>query len=430
MAGAGSKARAAYHSISATINEFGTFGTKGPVDDADGQKNPNDAHYRNPLKGPAPSERIRDMAKNPPGQTNEHAGELLFIGIDGTEAGGETRDLLQEVRPGGVILFRRNVRSLAGVAELCAGIRECLDPPPLIAIDEEGGRVTRLAPHVEGLPAAFTTSSAGLAELSDYWRRYGALLGAIGVDIDFAPVVDICAFDAPNGIADRSFGTDPAQVTTRGAAVMEALRASGVLPTLKHFPGLGSTVLDSHHHLPTIRKRREQFEDEDLAPFKELCGRAPAVMIGHGNYPFYSGASPVAATLSREIGTRLLRERMGFAGAAISDDLEMKAVAARVAWEDLAPRVLEAGSDMVLICHRRDRILAARQAVDRRIGSDPAFAARCREAAGRVAALRHEAGRARREAAPALPSVPDPAGIESARTALQDCASALGGTAA
>jgi len=354
-----------------------------------------------------------------PESSTEPTGQMLFIGIDGTTLTPDTRSLLTRVRPGGIILFKRNVESLDGLAALCRDLKAAISPSPLLAIDEEGGRVTRLAPHLPPLPAASTMSDAGADRLRGYWKAYGRLLATLGFDIDFAPVVDLCPADAPNGIADRSYGTDPRKVVECAAAAIDGLMDAGVLPTLKHFPGLGDTLLDSHHHLPSVRKKREAFEREDLVPFIELSGRAPAVMIGHGHYPFYAGPDPVAATLSKEISTGLLREKAGFGGVAISDDLEMKAVAARVAWDDLAPRTVEAGNDMILICHRADRIVASHDAMRRRAGVDSAFARRCAEAVSRIAKLRRFAQEAR-EAARARPGG-SPAGaspIESARAAL------------
>jgi beta-N-acetylhexosaminidase len=358
----------------------------------------------------------RDASPSP-----DPLGQILFVGIVGTVLDAATRSLLTRVRPGGIIIFKRNVSSLADLAALCASLRTSIDPPPLLAIDEEGGRVTRLAPHVTGLPAASLTAANGDDRLREYWRRYGDLLRSIGLDIDFAPVVDLCPADAPNGIADRSYGTDPEKVIACASAAIEGLLSAGILPTLKHFPGLGDTLLDSHHHLPSVVKKRDAFEKEDLVPFIRLAKKVPAVMVGHGHYPFYAGPDPIAATLVKEITTTLLRERAGFAGAAISDDLEMKAVALRVAWDDLAPRAVAAGNDMLLICHSAERIVAAHDALRRRADRDAAFALRCQEAAGRVAALRLEIGRA----AAGSPGRSRPAAaeaIETARAALVESA--------
>jgi len=325
-------------------------------------------------------------------------GRSLFVGIVGTSLNTQVSDLLARVKPGGIILFKRNVASLPDLVALCSDLRRAVDPPPLLAIDEEGGRVTRLTPHVTGLPPASITASQPAERLREYWRRYGDLLALLGIDIDFAPVVDLCSPDAVNGIADRSYGTDPQLVAGCGSAAIEGLMEAGVLPTLKHFPGLGNTLLDSHDHLPSIQKDREAFEREDLFPFIALASRSPAVMVGHGHYPFYAGPDARAATLSSEICTDLLRRRIGFGGTAISDDLEMKAVAARVAWEDLAPRTIESGCDMILICHQTERILAAHEAIVKRARSDARFSARCEEAARRVDALRRLAWAARARA--------------------------------
>lgn len=357
------------------------------------------------------------MSIKPSVRPVDPVGQLLFVGISGTVLTPETRSLLERVRPGGVILFKRNVDTLPGLKALAAEIQGAVFPPPLLAIDEEGGRVTRLTPHISGLPAAWTTASFGAARLTEYWKRYGELLAALGMDIDFAPVVDLCPNDAPNGIADRSYGTDPEKVIECASAAIAGLRAAGMTPTIKHFPGLGDTLLDSHHHLPSVQKKREAFEREDLVPFTRLGATSPAVMVGHGHYPWYAGPDPIAATLTKEISTALLRNRCGYRGCAISDDLEMKAVAVRVAWDELAPRAIESGNDMVLICHTAERILASHEALRRRAEREPAFAARAHEAAGRVAALRAEAAAIRAAAHPA-------GAIEGARIALLEAAGA------
>jgi beta-N-acetylhexosaminidase len=350
--------------------------------------------------------------------------QLLFIGIHGTAMSAPTKELLEEVRPGGVILFKRNVEGLSEVAALCDDIRSCTDAPTLLAIDEEGGRVSRLAPHISELPDAYSTSSLPPAELREYWKRYGTLLAGMGFDMNFAPVVDLCPPDAPNGIADRAYGTDADTVIACARQVLEGLADSGLVSTLKHFPGLGHTLLDSHHHLPTIQKSQAELESEDLRPYMELGDRVPAIMIGHGHYPFYSGAAPVAATLSREISTDLLRTKMGYRGVAISDDLEMKAVAARVPWEELACRAVESGNDMLLICHDAERIRSASSALRERAGKDESFAIRCAEALGRVSKLRHAVAQARQSAGREKDSL-GAGQIAEDRARLLECASAV-----
>jgi len=363
------------------------------------------------------------MMQKPSDSTASDVGQLLFIGIEGEALTPATRRLLADVRPGGVILFRRNAPSLPELAALCDGVRQAMEPAPLLAIDEEGGRVTRLSPHVTGLPAAATIAGVGPRRLAAYWESYGRLLRILGMDIDFAPVLDLCLPDAANGIAERSFGTDPALVTACAGAVGEGLRKAGIMPTLKHFPGLGPTLLDSHHRLPTVTGSREQFEAADLAPWRKLAPAAEAIMIAHGHYPFYSGADRLAATLSKEVSTTLLRESLGFRGTAISDDLEMKAVADRVPWEELAPRVVEAGSDMLLVCHKPERIRGAFDALRRRADADPSFASRCEVALRRIRSLRESCAAIARPFPPSdAPGGSSPGRIEEARAALVQAA--------
>jgi beta-N-acetylhexosaminidase len=190
------------------------------------------------------------------------------------------------------------------------------------------------------------------------------MLAALGFDLDFAPVVDLCPPAATNGIGDRSFGEDPEGVSTLAGAYLEGLTAAGILGCLKHFPGLGPTVTDSHHDLPTVRKPGDVFLRDDLAPYRRLHHLAPAIMVGHGHYPFFAGPEPVAATLTEGIVSGLLRSQIGFEGVAIADDLEMKAVAAHVGFDALAPRVVAAGCDMALVCQTREAVLASLRALE------------------------------------------------------------------
>src|SRR5262249_41047485 len=139
------------------------------------------------------------------------------------------------------------VESLPLLKALVDDLRGAIEPSPLVAIDEEGGRVTRLAPHVEGLPSASSMAALGPKPIAAYWERYGRLLSRLGADVAFPPVVDLCPPDAPTGIADRSYGTAPAAVVACAGAAIDGLEAAGILPTIKHFPGLGDTLLDSHH---------------------------------------------------------------------------------------------------------------------------------------------------------------------------------------
>jgi beta-N-acetylhexosaminidase len=291
------------------------------------------------------------------------SGPLLFVGFDGTEMTVGLRDFLGDLRPGGVILFKRNIVDAAQTLKLTSSLRDLCDPPPIVAVDEEGGQVSRLRPLAPTLPPAARLAMMGPEAVREMAASMGRILASIGIDLDFAPVVDLCRSDSPNGIGDRSFGTDPLAVCALAGAYLDGLSDAGVIGCLKHFPGLGPTLFDSHHHLPSVQKDPEAFIGEDLLPYRRLHASAPVVMVGHGYYPFLAGADPIAATLTRSIVTGLLREQVGYAGLALADDLEMKAVSARVPYTELAPRAVAAGCDMVLVCRSREAITASREAL-------------------------------------------------------------------
>ncbi|HZI93787.1 MAG TPA: glycoside hydrolase family 3 N-terminal domain-containing protein, partial [Patescibacteria group bacterium] len=254
----------------------------------------------------------------------------------------------------------------------------------------------------------------------DAARRLAASLGRIllslGFDLDFAPVVDLCRPDAPNGIGDRSFGMDPETVCAMASAYLDGLDEAGVVGCLKHFPGLGPTLFDSHHHLPTVQKEEAPFLREDLLPYRRLHTRSPVIMVGHGHYPFMAGPDPIAATLTPQIVTDLLRSELGYSGVALADDLEMKAVSARIAFTDLAPRAVIAGCDMLLVCRKREAILASLEALRSWAGAGRLPAARVAEAMSRIEALRART--------PWAHAAPKPS-IESYRVACAELTSRL-----
>ncbi len=319
----------------------------------------------------------------------EGLGELLFVGFDGVEVDQELRSFLLEIRPGGIILFKRNIIDSAQTLRLITDIHGLYEPRPIVAVDEEGGRVSRLA-HIGATlpPASHLAGRIGAEGVRALARGLGRMIAALGFDLDFAPVVDLSPPEAGNGIGDRSFGPEPGRAALLAGAYLEGLTEAGVLGCLKHFPGLGPTASDSHHDLPTIRKGELDFLREDLAPYRRLHRAAPAIMVGHGHYPFLAGSEPVAATLVPRIATGLLREGIGFRGLAVADDLEMKAVADHVGFDELAPRVIEAGCDMVLVCRSRDAIAASRRAVERWVEDGRLSRDRVAHALSRVRSLR------------------------------------------
>ncbi len=286
---------------------------------------------------------------------------LFCVGFQGTRPSPEVLEL---VRRGvyGVVLFARNVESAAQVAELTASLKRAAGRPLLVSVDQEGGRVARLrARHgfteLPPMRALGETADEVLA------REAGALLGrelrAVGIDQDYAPVVDVDTNPANPVIGDRALSRDPGVVGRLGAALTLGLQSEGVAACAKHFPGHGDTSQDSHTSLPRLPHTLERLRSVELAPFRVLARAGVAsVMTAHVVFEALDAERP--ATLSPAV-MRLLREECGFDGAAISDDLEMAAVAAHFPLDEAVPGALAAGVDALLVCHRAD---VAHRAID------------------------------------------------------------------
>jgi beta-glucosidase-like glycosyl hydrolase len=284
--------------------------------------------------------------------------------------------------PAGVILFGRDFADLESLRRLTARLREAARPRRLfIGIDEEGGFVSQLAPHLTVPPAAtLLTRGAAPGDLAWLARVTGERLRALGVDWAFAPVADVASQPRNPVIGPRAFGSDPASVAAALGETLSGMRASGIASCLKHFPGHGDTRLDSHIALPRCEAAREVLEARELVPFRANLG-ADAVMTAH---VVYDGLDPERpATFSRAIAHDLLRGRLGFAGVAITDALEMKGAAEGRGPFESARLSLEAGCDLLLFAFhdeavRRARLELARALVDGRIGRENFDAARPR----------------------------------------------------
>ena len=297
-------------------------------------------------------------------------GQLLMVGFQGTELSSEFIDWLQEFCPGGVILFSRNLVNPEQVVRLTNSLQEhAPNPPLLIAIDQEGGPVSRL-------PQGFTIfpSAASVAACQSPDVAYGVAevtakeLRAVGINMNMAPVLDINSNPANPIIGNRAYGELPQQVCTFGVATMQGFQDNGVIPCGKHFPGHGDTMTDSHKVLPVVNTDRARLEAIELVPFRHAIQQGiPTLMTAHVHYPALDADAP--ATLSHPILTDLLRNELGFQGVTLTDDMEMRAILDHGTIGEASVRSLQAGSDMVLICHQQERqteaILAIELAIDR-----------------------------------------------------------------
>lgn len=316
-------------------------------------------------------------------------GQLVVVGLRGTELASEERDALARGERGGVVLFKRNVTAGFGaVAKLAADVAEAAGDGrvPLVAIDQEGGRVMRLGPPALQLPPMRRLGDLGdTALIHRVAEAQAKELRALGITMSFAPVVDVHTREENPIIGDRAFATTPEGVARFAGAFADGLSAGGILTCAKHFPGHGDTTVDSHLALPRVSRDRKGLEAIEIAAFRALATRPSidSMMTAHVVYDALDGARP--ATLSRAISTELLRETLGFRGVLFSDDLEMKAITSGAG--DAAVAAVLAGCDVLLVCSRADMADEVHAALVREAEGSPAFRARCVEAAARMASM-------------------------------------------
>jgi beta-N-acetylhexosaminidase len=305
-------------------------------------------------------------------QQHTHIGQHLFIGLPGGDLDADARRLLNSVRPGGVILFARNIDSAAGLRALTGALRTDCAFRPLVAIDQEHGRVNRLRGIIGEAPTIADIKASGHVEhAEDFGRTTGRWLHQFRIDMDFAPVFDLELFDkkTDNALRERCWGRTADEVSRWAGAFLEGLEREGVAACPKHFPGLGGATLDSHEKLPTIPRTREQLVAEDTVPYAKLMRRLTAIMVGHGHYPAFDGVKPRPASLSRAIITDFLRSDLGFSGLVFTDDMEMGAISQIGSFEDAVVEAFQAGVDVVLICHTVEKALAAYEALTKAVES-------------------------------------------------------------
>ena len=278
-------------------------------------------------------------------------GELLIAGFGGEQIPIELRALAREFGLGGVILFARNVADPEQVAELSFDAsRLTPDVPAWVSIDQEGGRVARLkSPFTEWPPMATLGRSGDVALAERFARALAAELKAVGISLDYAPVLDIHTNPKNAVIGDRAIADKPEEVARLGSAIVRTLQAEGIAACGKHFPGHGDTTADSHHELPLVDHPPDRLRAIELTPFRAAIEAGVAhIMTAHVLVPSLDETRP--ATLSKPIVTTMLRQELKFGGVILSDDLEMKAVANQYAVSSAAVLAIEAGCDGLLIC--------------------------------------------------------------------------------
>jgi beta-N-acetylhexosaminidase len=330
-------------------------------------------------------------------------GQLLVVGFHGLSLPGPLARALASGERGGVVMFKRNIATqdangetrtdIAAVAALSSEVARAASAsaPPLVAVDQEGGRVARLGAPVLRVPPMRAIGARGDLALAERVAHAQAReLAALGFTMSFAPVLDTDTCATNPIIGDRAFSSDAAQVAAFGEAWINGMRRGGVLSCGKHFPGHGDTTKDSHVDLPIVDVSRERLDAVELVPFARAArAGVDAMMSAHVVYSAIDAKTP--ATLSRVICTEILREKLGFRGVLFSDDLEMRAIADRYGFEESAVLAIAAGCDALLVCSRDDLAARAHEALVREAEKSESFRERCVDACGRVLRMRSTA---------------------------------------
>src|SRR5713226_18320 len=258
---------------------------------------------------------------------SDSLGQLILAGVPGKELDAETEKLFRRVEPGGFILFARNIESPLQLRDLIDDLRDLSKTEPIITIDQEGGRVSRLRLIGNEPPNAEQLRERDDVDLI---RRHGDITGRLlrlfGFNLDLCPVLDISFDDdADNSLRGRCYGKTVEQVVRNARAFNDALRGQGITSCGKHFPGYSAATSDAHYQLPRIDRTSEQLDRNELAVFREFVDGVDSMMICHGWYPCFE-SKKIPATLSRRIITDLLRNELGFDGLIMTDDLDMGAI--------------------------------------------------------------------------------------------------------
>jgi beta-N-acetylhexosaminidase len=324
-------------------------------------------------------------------------GQLFFIGLNGTEIGVNNRQLLQDVSPGGICLFGRNIRSPEQTRKLLDESREVLPIKPFLSLDQEGGLVDRLRRISTPMPAANNLKNT--ADAKFLGETTSEVLQMLGFNLNFAPVVDVVnqerkTFD--NGLYSRTFGNSQEQVLEFADSYVGAVQKNGCFACLKHFPGLGASEIDSHENLPLVNVTRDELFSIDLFPYKNLFlkSQIEVVMMAHAAYPHIdlqetgSNGKLLPSSLSYNFVTRLLRRELGFEGLVLTDDLEMGAILKNHTVAEACKLAFLAGADMFSICSSEGAVREGYAAILKAVENGEISEARINESLERIANLK------------------------------------------
>jgi beta-N-acetylhexosaminidase len=330
----------------------------------------------------------------------QQVGQLIIAGLEGPELTATERAWLKLIRPGGVILFRRNIEVARQTNQLLREATKIADGPFFRCVDLEGGLVDRLRDLLTHMPAPAAVYATGKPAL---FKMHGRLIAlearSLGFNTVFAPVLDLALPTSSSVMRTRAVSAEPTEVTNYAASFLQGLSALKILGCGKHFPGLGGGNLDSHHAMPVINRSWEQMWRQDIAPFRSLSAQLPMIMIAHAAYPKAS-KQRTPASISPFWITKVLRRKLGYAGLIISDDMEMGGILTQRSMEEAAVEAIAAGTDLLEICKSPALVLRAYEALLSEAEHSPSFRSRIQQAARRVADRKNQLLPAKVAAAP------------------------------
>ena len=294
----------------------------------------------------------------------QRIGQVFMIGLPGTELDVATKTLIKEFHIGGVILFARNIKDPVQLGQLCRDLQSAAlgyqQAPLFMAVDQEGGRVARLKEPFTIFPGneALGESERPEASTREYAQVTAREMKMVGLNMNMAPVVDVRRGEAEKHLSGRMFSDDPQMVSRLARIVIQVFQKNRVMAVAKHFPGLGPAQIDPHFDLPRITLDEVEMEEVNLWPFRESIEEGVvAIMTSHAVYPGLDPDNP--ATLSHKVITQLLREKLGYDGLVITDDLEMGAIARYRGVARGAAEAFLAGADILLVCENQDNFKKA-----------------------------------------------------------------------
>jgi beta-N-acetylhexosaminidase len=334
---------------------------------------------------------IKDQIKNM--TPDEKIGQMVIVGIDGYENNDNSKQLIEKYKVGGFIFFSRNIENPTQFLTLVNSLKtvNMMNKTPLFfSIDEEGGRVSRMPKEILNLP---TSKSIGKIDNPDFSYKIGGLIGEelklFGLNMDFAPVLDINSNPQNPVIGERAFGSKADTVSKLGVQTMKGVQSKNIISVVKHFPGHGDTAVDSHIGLPTVENDLRRLESFELLPFAQAINNdADAVMVAHIMLPKIDPENP--SSFSKKIITDILRTNLNFDGVVITDDMTMGAISNNYDIGEAAVKSINAGTDIVLVCHYYDKEVAVINAIKNALDDGTISEDRIDQSVYRVLALKNK----------------------------------------